>query len=197
VQSRKLVKGVLPNTLRSKALREPLPERTREEKLSRWLAQIVLPTFFSREPRVPKEPPELSVLMAFANASTLENARHVFARWLQLGPGLELGPAPPAVLDALDADWPTLDGFVQDARAGLTMLAHNHPGRPIKFPWHLVSKWDLSRIRNCEVCQKFFYATRSNRLTCSKKCAGTRRQREFRKHRQDYEQQRKLKGAKR
>jgi hypothetical protein len=56
----------------------------------------------------------------------------------------------------------------------------------------MVPEWDghLKRIRRCEICARFFYASRNNRLTCSPKCKNTRKKRMNRRNKLIYEEAR-------
>jgi hypothetical protein len=46
------------------------------------------------------------------------------------------------------------------------------------------------KIRRCPVCDKFFYAQRTDQLACSRPCANVERQRKFRRSRPQYEKNR-------
>jgi len=50
---------------------------------------------------------------------------------------------------------------------------------------------DLSKIRRCPVCSKYFYAQRKDQIACSRPCSNTERQRRFRINRPVYEKNRK------
>jgi hypothetical protein len=197
MQSRKPVKTLVTNTSRPKPLQEPLP-------LFLQLAQKFVPV----PAKVVKEAPELSVLIAFANLLEEKpetSPETFFADCFPMHPELR-GLLSQIGVQQLRKE--TLFGertqesisaqlyeFASDAREALTLLARMHQGRLIQFPWHLSARWDAKRIRICEACPKLFYATRSNRMTCSEKCSVLRRVREFRKRQPAYAQRRKLKGA--
>lgn len=53
----------------------------------------------------------------------------------------------------------------------------------------------LERLRQCEICERFFYAVPIDRKTCSKKCNNTRRVKEWRAKQAKHEYNRKLRSA--
>jgi hypothetical protein len=161
-------------------------------------------------PTAANEPPELKVLIALANmlrANPSLSAETFFRDHFA-----DRFPSEMGFLNEIPTRWPDgaefstsemLYNYAKDAAAGLTMLATTRPDKPHHFPWHLVATWDLKRIRICEVCQKLFYATRTNRDTCSKRHAATLRKRRIREKKRrirekqpDCEYNRKLKGIK-
>jgi hypothetical protein len=49
---------------------------------------------------------------------------------------------------------------------------------------------DATRIRECEICQRIFWARQDNMYSCGSRCSATRRQRKLRENRSEYDQAR-------
>jgi hypothetical protein len=54
---------------------------------------------------------------------------------------------------------------------------------------------DISRVRQCPICNHFFWALRKDQKACSKKCNAVRRVRDWRANQEQHEYNRKLRGS--
>jgi hypothetical protein len=79
---------------------------------------------------------------------------------------------------------------IWEARTTLSAIAGE------SFPRNCLSELLWERLKRCEHCKKFFWASRRDKLTCSATCAVNRRNREWRKHKAEYAHARKKRRSK-
>lgn len=123
------------------------------------------------------ENPEDHYAFAFAIRSALEVVLEALKSGAQQQIVMPSSPNKPTVL------------FFNDGRIE---RRYHDPYRDIFLPELERSDLNLSRVRRCEACSKFFWADRRNKRSCSESCASTLRSRLYRSRRIQYEKNRRI-----